>query len=164
MKITLSVLLLFLITPLFGQQRTAEEWLDSGYESYTNGDYGEAIVKFQSSIKLDGNNPETYYLMGVCQSQLQLNLQALKNYDKALSIDPNYAEVHYEKGYSLFSLNRYKEAIESFDKAIEIRPNYAEAWFNRGSVKCILGDKEGAEKDWEQAAELGASIPDLECE
>ncbi|MTI21101.1 tetratricopeptide repeat protein, partial [Fulvivirga sp. RKSG066] len=146
------------------QDLTAKQWLDSGYVAYQQGFYEEAIDKFQQSIDIDNQNPETYYLKGVCQSQINLNLAAIKSYEKALSLDPEYAEVHFEKGYSYFSLNQFQNAIQAFDKAIDYRPNYAEAWFNRGSVKCIIGEKEAAMDDWARAKALGASIPNLDCE
>lgn len=163
MKISFTLLLCLFVVGL-SEAQTAKELLDSGYVAYQNGAFDEAIEKFQASIELDKTNAETYYLKGVCQSQIQLNIAAIKSYEKALKLDPNYAEVHYEIGYSYFQLNKFQKAIAAFDKAIALRPNYAEAWFNRGSVKCIIGEKKAAVADWQRAEKLGASIPDLECE
>ncbi len=163
MKTCLSVLFCIILS-ISLQAQTAKQMLDSGYVAYQNGDFEGAIERFQTSIELDNTIAETYYLKGVCQSQIQLNIAAIKSYEKALKLDPNYAEVHYEIGYSYFQLNKFQKAIAAFDKAIALRPNYAEAWFNRGSVKCIIGEKKAAEADWKQAEILGASIPDLDCE
>jgi len=165
MKAMLTTFLVCFIAQILpAQDLTSKQWLDSGYVAYQKGNYEDAISKFQESIDLNNQNAEAFYLKGVCQSAIQLNIAALKTYDKALALKPDYAEVYYEKGYSYFQLNKYQKAIEQFDKAIELRPDYAEAWFNRGSVKCIVGEKEGALADWEQARKLGASIPNLECE
>ena len=102
--------------------------------------------------------------MGVCKSQSGRNKEAIVDYNIALKLDPSYAEVHYEKGYALFLLDQLDESIKSFDKAIALKENYSEAWFNRGSIKCIKGDTKGAKADWDRARELGAQIPDQECE
>lgn len=166
MKSSLNKLLpvLFMLLSISAIGQTADDLIDRGYEKYEKGDYKKAILEFDKAAKLAPDNPEIFYLRGVCKSQAGLNKDAVKDYDIALKIDPTYTEVHYEKGYALFLDNKGIEAIKSFDQAIKLRPGYAEAWFNRGSVKCILGDKEGALADWKKAEELGAVVPDQNCD
>ncbi|MEM6362345.1 MAG: tetratricopeptide repeat protein [Bacteroidota bacterium] len=158
----LLVILTLLPFPLKAQ--TAAELVDIGYKNYELGDYKEAIEYFDEAAKLDSKNPEIFYLMGVCKSQSGRNTEAIIDYNIALKLDPDYAEVHYEKGYALFLLDQLDASIKSFDMAIALKENYSEAWFNRGSIKCIKGDVRGAKADWDRARELGAQIPEQECE
>ncbi len=158
----LTILLIVLCTPVLAQSAT--ELIDIGYKNYELGDYNEAIKYFEKAAKVDGKNPEIFYLMGVCKSQSGRNTEAIIDYNVALKLDPDYAEVHYEKGYALFLLDQLDASIKSFDKAIELREDYSEAWFNRGSIKCIKGDSVGAMEDWARARELGAQIPEQKCE
>lgn len=162
MKI-LVLVLVCLSGKLIAQQQ-AKELVDTGYENYQKGNYEEAVNYFLKAAEIDSEDPEIYYLAGVCKSQLMQNEAAIDFYEKALALDPDYAEVHYEKGYSYFLMNEYEKAIASFDKAVESKPDYAEAYVNRGSVKCITGDKEGALGDWKKAEALGATVPVQECE
>ena len=147
-----------------GYGQTFEELVEMGYQNYQLGEYEQAIQYFDKAAAKQEDDPELFYLRGVCKSQAGLNSEALGDYDIALSLDPGYAEVHYEKGYALFLLLQLEESIKSFDKAIELKPKYAEAWFTRGSIKCIQGDAKGAEEDWDQARTLGAYIPEQKCE
>ncbi|HPD33768.1 MAG TPA: tetratricopeptide repeat protein, partial [Candidatus Kapabacteria bacterium] len=48
----------------------------------------------------------------------------------------------------------YKGAIADYDKAIGINPNYSKAYKNRGIAKEKLGDKAGAQQDYEKYNEL----------
>lgn len=147
-----------------GYSQTAESMIEIGHRNYETGEYDAAIKYFNKAAELDGKNPEIFYLLGVCKSQLQLNEEAIQNYNLALALDPTYAEVYFEKGYSLFVTGKLEEAIESFDQSIKLKPNNAVAYVNRGSVKCILGDKAGATSDWKKAEELGAPIPEQDCD
>jgi|UniRef100_UPI00404A6141 tetratricopeptide (TPR) repeat protein len=156
------LLIMFCSIVSYGQ--STQELIDIGHRNYELGEYQEAIDYLNKAADKDQKNPEIFYLLGVCKSQLQKNAEAIKDYDLALALDPTYAEVYFEKGYSLFALNMLDEAIEAFDKSIKLKPNNAVAYVNRGSVKCIKGDKEGAMKDWKKAEELGAPLPEQECE
>jgi len=156
--------LFFVCFSLICQAQSTQELIDIGHRNYELGEYQEAIDFLDKAADKDQKNPEIFYLLGVCKSQLQKNAEAIKDYDLALALDPSYAEVYFEKGYSLFALNMLDEAIEAFDKSIKLKPNNALAYVNRGSVKCIKGDKEGAMKDWKKAEELGAPLPDQECD
>lgn len=147
-----------------GAAQTGDSLLNIGHRNYELGDYTEAIKYLNKAAELDGQNPEIFYLLGVCKSQLQLNKEAIQDYDLALAIDPTYAEVYFEKGYSLFVTGKLEEAIEAFDQSIILKPDNSVAYVNRGSVKCILGDKEGAMADWKKAEELGAPIPEQDCD
>lgn len=162
MRILYSLLLL--CTSIFCHAQTTRELIDIGHRNYELGEYAEAIEYLNKAADKDNKNPEIFYLLGVCKSQMQQNEEAIKDYNLALALDPSYAEVYFEKGYSLFALNQLDEAIEAFDKSIKLQPNNAVAYVNRGSVKCIKGDKEGAMKDWKKAEELGAPLPEQECD
>ena len=155
---------LFICISIFVNAQSTQELIDIGHRNYELGEYKEAIGYLNRAADKDQKNPEIFYLLGVCKSQMQMNQEAIKDYDLALALDPSYAEVYFEKGYSLFALNKLDEAIEAFDKSIKLKPNNAVAYVNRGSVKCIKGDKEGAMKDWKKAEELGAPLPEQECD
>ncbi len=144
--------------------QSAQEYINIGHRNYELGEFEEAIEYLNKAVELDDRNPEVFYLLGVCKSQLQRNKEAVRDYDLALALDKDYAEVYFEKGYSLFMLNEFKLAIEAFDKAIALKPDNAVAYVNRGSVKCISGDKEGAMADWKKAEALGAPIPEQDCD
>jgi tetratricopeptide (TPR) repeat protein len=146
--------------PLMSQDTSL---LDTGYAHYENGDYDKALLVLEKAAIQSPDNPEVFYLMGVCQSLSEDNYSALKSFARAIELDPGYAEAYYETGYAHFLMGKLEKSLEAFDKAIQLRPNYAEAYVNRGSLKCMLEDPEGAKKDWDKAADLGAALPVREC-
>ena len=54
----------------------------------------------------------------------------------------------------LTKLNRFREATEAYTKAIELEPKYALAYEMRGDAYMNLGEKDLANKDYQQAARL----------
>ncbi len=44
--------------------------------------------------------------------------------------------------------------MDDFDKAIKLNPSFAQAYFERGLLRIDYGDYDGAEQDWQRAAEL----------
>ncbi len=161
MKVAFLISMMWLLSAIGYAQELS--LLDSGYAYYEVAEYKKAIEVFEQAVIETPENPELYYLMGVCRSLSGDNYHAIRDYEKAIELSPDYAEAYYEKGYASYLMGELKKAMSAFDKAIELRPNYAEAYVNRGSLKCMDGDSEGAEKDWDKAAELGAALPVRDC-
>ena len=145
------------------QSHESDSLADLGYSYYEEGLYEEAVEAFSGALELN-IDAESYYLRGVCYSQLGLNDQAIADYNQALVLMPDYAEVYYEKGYSYFLLSQYDSALSAFDRAIGLNAQYAAAYVNRGSIYCILGKRQQAIEDWNTAEGLGAQVPLLECD
>ncbi len=161
-SLTVSLLFLTCVLPLQAQE-TVEQLLELGYTYYADGKYEKAIRIFDQAEALSPKNSEIYYLRGVCKSLIDQNEAAIGDYDKALSLKSDYPEVLFEKGYAYFLLDKPGHALQFFTEAIRLNPDYGEAYQNRGTVKCILGDKEGALEDWEKAETLGVQSPFQEC-
>jgi tetratricopeptide (TPR) repeat protein len=161
MKQLLQITLLLCIS--FSTLAQSPSLLEKGYKLYEEENYTEALKVFEKAAAETPDNPEIYYLMGVCRSLTDDNYTALQNFALAIELDPSYAEAYYETGYAHFLMGKLEKALEAFDKAIELRPDYAEAYINRGSLKCMLEDAEGAKKDWDKAASLGAALPVSGC-
>jgi len=61
--------------------------------------YKEAIKEFEKIIKLDPQNVDAYYNLGLCYESLNEFDLARQMYQRVLSIDPNYklAKEHLDK-------------------------------------------------------------------
>ena len=57
-------------------------------------------------------------------------------------------------GVNNADLGKYSEALKYFSKAIENDPTNFVSYFNRASIKMIMGDIEGARKDFNKAQYL----------
>ena len=70
-----------------------------GLHLHLAGKYGEALQAYKSSIRLNDNNPEAHYNLGLLHTDME-------KYDEA----HHHAELAYRKGYPLMGLqNRLKE-------------------------------------------------------
>lgn len=54
----------------------------------------------------------------------------------------------------LYNRHKFIEALSIVEEAVSIQPDSAKAKAMRGSLKNVLGDKEGALKDWREATQL----------
>lgn len=142
-------------------QDTVEQLLDQGYNRYLEEDYHAAILDFDKAALLAPRDAEIYYLRGVCKSALKQKTEAMEDLNRAIDLRPSYAEAWYEKAFIFLSDQNAQKAIESLDKVIELSPDFAEAYVSRGTAKCMLNDKEGAEKDWATAKKLGVTYTEL---
>lgn len=156
MKKLPGLLLFFLLQGGFAQEQV-EAIMDKGYNKYLEEDYQGAILDFQKALSYDSTNAEIYYLIGACKSIIGETKAAMESLDKAISLRPDYAAAYYEKGYIYLTDQNAEKAIEAFDKTIQYNPDFPEAYVSRGTAKCMLGDKEGAAKDWARAKELGVN-------
>ena len=57
-------------------------------------------------------------------------------------------------GVNNADLGKYTEALEYFSKAIANDPTNFVSYFNRASIKMIMGDIEGARKDFKKSQNL----------
>jgi len=139
-------------------QESVDAILERGYTKYMDGDCAGAIEAYNLALEKEKNNPEAYYLRGVCKSLLDKNKEAIEDFNLAIRYNPKYAEAYFEKAFSHYALDENETALSFYTKAIEIDPEYAEAYMNRGSVKHNLNNIKGACEDWAMAESMGLNV------
>jgi tetratricopeptide (TPR) repeat protein len=117
------------------------------------GNYKEAILDFDQSIKLKPN-ASAYYNRGVAKRKLNNYKDCILDYDQAISLKPDYAMAYVSRGKSKFLLGNYKDAILDFDHAIKLNQDDAEAYYNRANAKNSLQNYNEALKDIDKALQL----------
>lgn len=163
-KLLISLVLLAGPSCIYAQD-VAEILIDEGYDKYLNEDYQGAILDFDKALAYDDTNPEVYFLRGVSRSLLGDKKAGMADLNKAIELNPNYAEAYYERGYIFLTDQNAKKAIEEFDRVITLTPDFAEAYVSRGTARCMLGDPEGANEDWQTAKALGVTYGEfMACE
>ena len=61
----------------------------------------------------------------------------------------------YNRGFLKHEFNDDTGAIADYNIAIRLDPNYADAYYNRGLSRYLLGDKNGRDRDFLKAKQLG---------
>ncbi len=138
----------------------ADYYFDEALKAYNNQNTGLAIIHWSTVIKIDPNNPDSFYSRAIAKNELFTWKAALKDYDKAIELAPDFFDALVNRGATRDEAGDFKGAIEDYNKAIEIKPYNSMAYFNRGNTKLNMGDKTGACSDWTKAKELGADYAD----
>jgi tetratricopeptide (TPR) repeat protein len=113
--------------------------LRKGNESYIEGDYGEAIKRYDIIIN-DRNYIAALQNMGECLRATGYHKRSIEYFDKALAIDSNYVIAISLKGLTYFDLGSYREAIKCSDKVSLLDPNYITAITIKAASYFGLGD------------------------
>lgn len=133
----------------------ADYYFAKAMEAYNNQNPGLAIIHWSTVLKINPNDPNSYYSRAIAKDELYTWKAALQDYDKAIEIAPNFVDALINRGASRDESGDYKGAIEDYNKAIDLRPENAMAFLNRGNTKFNMDDKKGACLDWTKASELG---------
>jgi tetratricopeptide (TPR) repeat protein len=124
-------------------------------------DYDGAIKILDHIINIQGynKNPDIVYAglffnRGLAKSYLELEEDAIKDFNEALKIDPEHIPSYGSRGLSLMHVNKKKEALGDFNKAIELGDKSYIIYANRGRCKQSLADFSGALEDYNLAYEI----------
>lgn len=117
---------------------------------------GNAIAGryFETATRIDPKNIEALHARGYYQQSIGDLKGSLATFRKINRIDPKYAEGYFNAGLLLMDMDSIPAAYEKFDAAIQASPVHIQAYFYRGVAAEILGKKQQAKADYEQALKL----------
>ena len=104
-----------------------EQLLQQGYDAVNARRVEEAESIFRQVIKIDPNNAEAYYNLGIALGQQRKLEEAVANFQQAIKLNPNNAGAYYNLGIALGQQRKLEEAVANFQQAIKLNPNNAEA-------------------------------------
>jgi predicted O-linked N-acetylglucosamine transferase (SPINDLY family) len=113
------------------------------------GNFAEAARLYGEVLRLDPNQFEALYSLGVLYYQSSRFADAEPLIANAIRINPLAAEAHYFRGCALQRLNRDEDAIRDFDQALSIKPGFTEALMARGLAGMNLNRFEQALEDFD---------------
>lgn len=124
-------------------------------------DYEGAIKILDHIINIQGynKNPDIVYAglffnRGLAKSYLELEEEAIIDFNEALKIDPEHIPSYGSRGLSLMHVDKKEEALSDFNKAIALGDKSYIIYANRGRCKQSLADFSGALEDYNLAYEI----------
>ena len=105
-----------------------------------------AYVEFQKAIKIDPDNKDANYNLGLTCFQLEDYANSKKYFLKATAIAPDFPDAHNNLGVAYMQLGQWKEAAESFRRALA-NPIYRTpelAFYSLGLAQYRMGQYEKA--------------------
>ncbi len=125
--------------------------------------FEQAIELFQQRIRLDPNNDEAYYYVGLSCRQLDRISEAIAAMRQARDLAPDKADRHFWLGLLYVQTDSTAEAETEFQQAVDLDPsnsgNKAIAPQRLGYFRLLRKEYAGAIERLEQAAEINGRDP-----
>ena len=107
---------------------SAEAWYDLGKFYQDAGDWNNALATYTTLLKVDANNKNAHYNMGVVYFiGLKKYDLAIREYTDAIAIEPKYVQAYYARGVCYKASGDIKKAITDYDACLAINPDYEPA-------------------------------------
>jgi len=135
----------------------ADYYFELAMEAYNKRNFGMATIHFSTAIKINPEDPNSWYSRAIMKDELHTWKAARRDYDKAIELAPLFVDAIINRAANKDEAGEYDEAIADYDKAIELDLENEMAYFNRGNSKFNKKDIKGACEDWNKAKELGAT-------
>lgn len=123
-----------------------KQYLESGDGFIKDGRYTDAFREYESASKLNPEDPECHYKMGVAQFFLNNFDEAIKHYKEAIRLRGDHFKALNNLALIYEKQDENVEATMLYEKAIKANPSYRLARYNLGVVlyKRDRMDKAGA--------------------
>lgn len=109
----------------------AKQLFLNGIDQYEAGEYAQAQLSFEASLKLMPGRPSTLGNLGATLIKLGKPAAALVLLDEALALDANALDALSHRGEALADLGRYAEALACHNDVLSFKPTFIPAVFQR---------------------------------
>ena len=123
--------------------------------------YEEASREYQEALKIDPEQSEMRFYLGLSLFHQGLVEKALQEYRRALKSDESNPKILNNMGIALEKLGKLDDAITCYQQAVEKDPEYAKAYANLGYAYYKRGgkdDRQAATECFLRAIELDAEL------
>lgn len=115
----------------------SEKLVKQGFQLLSEGDYAQALSKFDKAIKLNPKNAEAYFgkaEAGLCVSKISVE-EIIDSYKKAIELDPQNAYFYASMGSFCLDVGKLNEAESAYNKAAELDPDNAPYYYSEFGVE-----------------------------
>ena len=123
--------------------------LQNAQRLHQAGNLAEAARLYGEILRLNPNQFEALYPLGVLHFQAGRYADAERLIADAIRLNSRAAEPHYFRGCALQRLNRNEDAIAAFGEALAVRPGFVDALMARGVARMTLNRYEDALEDFD---------------
>jgi tetratricopeptide (TPR) repeat protein len=135
--------------------KTAEEFLERGDKLKEIGYAQAAVFDYQRAAKLDPQNPDPLFELGLLYRSMEFYETAIDVLKKCVTVDDRYHQAFYQLAeFMRVDLDQNTESIPYYEKAIALKPDYSLAYGSLGVAKRDTGDKRAALAHLSRAIEL----------
>jgi tetratricopeptide (TPR) repeat protein len=125
------------------------------------GRYRDALVEYQTALKLKPDYAEAYYNIGIAYSESEMYKEAIGAYRQVIKIKPDHVNAYYGIGVIYGESRMYKEAIEAYKQALRLKPDHANVYYNLGVNYGRLGMHKEAIEAYKQSIRIKPDLADV---
>jgi len=123
-----------------------------GWAQMLHEDYDDALQTFQKVLMKEPANSLARINVGYICLKKRIFGEAIEHLSKAIRLDNDkkatlYA--HFYLGLVYLQREMYEDAQNFFEKTLKLGPNLSEAYYELGRAYWFLGDREGAQRTWD---------------
>ncbi|KAI8083296.1 uncharacterized protein B0P05DRAFT_595872 [Gilbertella persicaria] len=112
------------------------------------------------SLKADGNDAQSWYLLGRCYMVNQNHNKAYEAYQQAVYRDARNPTFWCSIGVLYYQINQYRDALDAYSRAIRLNPYISEVWYDLGTLyESCNNQVQDAVDAYSRAAELDPHNP-----
>ncbi|KAI8992668.1 hypothetical protein BDB01DRAFT_779233 [Pilobolus umbonatus] len=121
-----------------------------------------AIQYLTRSLKADGTDAQSWYLLGRCFMVDQNYTKAYEAYQQAVYRDARNPTFWCSIGVLYYQINQYRDALDAYSRAIRLNPYISEVWYDLGTLYESCNNQiQDALDAYQRASELDSSNPHI---
>lgn len=93
----------------------AQKYYESGKELYTSGKLEEAIEAFKQATKLQPDDPQNHYMLGMAYSESKDYKESFESFKRAIKAWPDWPQAHFRLGVASYVLGRRSESVKAYN-------------------------------------------------
>ncbi|ORY80925.1 hypothetical protein BCR37DRAFT_393569 [Protomyces lactucae-debilis] len=123
-----------------------------------------AISYLTKSLESDGQDAQSWYLLGRCYMAQQKYNKAYEAYQQAVYRDGRNPTFWCSIGVLYYQINQYRDALDAYSRAIRLNPYISEVWYDLGTLYESCNNQVSDALDaYSRAAELDPGNPHIKA-
>jgi len=106
---------------------TAQKFYESGANLYASGKLDEAIEAFKQSTKLQPDDPQTYYMLGMAYSKSKAYKESYESFKRAIRYWPDWPQAHFRLGVTSYVLGKKSESEKAYNNLLRLESPLADS-------------------------------------
>jgi protein involved in polysaccharide export with SLBB domain len=128
---------------------TAKKFYEIGTSHYDSGKVNEAIEAFKQSAKLQPDDPQTHYMLGMAYSKAKDYKGSFESFKRAIRFWPDWPQAHFRLGIIAYVLGRTGDSVKAYNHLLKLESPLANSLSRiiRGDSQATLAEG-GTARDW----------------
>lgn len=131
------------------QSASAKKYYEAGDKLYAAGKMGEAIEAFKQAAKLQPEDPQTHYMLGMAYSQSKAYRESFESFKRAVRFWPDWPQANFRLGVIAYVLGKNSESVKAYNHLLKLESPLADSLSRiiKGDNQATLAEG-GTASDW----------------